>query len=247
MNGNVPGSSTRQMASERHLIRQKLAILAFIALTSVVLGTYSLPLAIGVPLALAGLWAVNHYFLGWMDLAHRREKQALSGAEAEAEVGAILNRLPGNCQVFHDVQSARGNIDHLVVRQDGAIFVIETKSHRGNVSIERCELRRDHRPFEKNLIGQSLDNVTWVKKFMLEHLGFEPRWIHCAIVFTRAHVPLRCSLSHVHIIRPAYLERWLTGQPGDAMVARELWPAMDSMRGWLGGRQTGHPEAPRDV
>jgi hypothetical protein len=222
------------MARQRHTYRQILGVLGLIALAEVALAFYSLPVAVGFPLALAGLWAVNHYFIGWMDFVQRREQQAIRGAEAEEAVGTILNRLPGDYQAFHDVQARHGNIDHLVFRKDGAIFVLETKSHRGNVTIEHCELRRDHRLFEKNFVGQTLENVSWLKSSIMERLGFEPRWIHSAIVFTQAHVPLHCSLSHVHILRPGYLERWLANQPGDAHAARELWPAMSSLQQWFG-------------
>jgi hypothetical protein len=235
MNGNAPGTSARQLAGQRYTYRQMLAIFGFIALASTLLGYVWLPLAIGFPLALAGLWALNHYFLGWMDFVHRREQQVVRGAEAEETVGAILNRLPGDCQVFHDVPAARGNIDHLLFRNDGAIFVIETKSHRGDVTVEHCELQRDHRSFEKDFIHQTLDNAAWVRKSIADHLGFEPRWVHGAIVFTKAHVPLHCQLSHVHILRPGYLERWLAKQPGDSEAAQKIESQIPLLKQIFGG------------
>jgi hypothetical protein len=234
MNGTAPGNSTRQLARQRHTHLQTLAILGLIALAAILLAYHSVSMAIGFPLALAGFWAVNHYVVGRINIVQRREQQAVRGAEAEEMVGAILNRLPPGHQVFHDVPAPHGNIDHLVFRRDGAVFVIETKSHRGDVTLDHCELRRDHRPFEKDFIRQTLENVSWLKKFIATHLGFEPRWIHAAIVFTRAHVPSRCQLSRVNILRPVYLERWLNKQPGDAEAALKLWPRRASLEEFLG-------------
>ena len=230
MNGNAPGSSTRQLAHQRHTHRQILAVLGLVALAAIALAYYSLPVAIGFLFALAGLWAVNHYFISSMDFVHRRERDGSRAAEAEETVGAILNHLPAGHQVFHDVPVARGNIDHLVLRRDGAVFVIETKSHRGDVTLEHCELRHDRRPFEKDFIRQTLDDVSWLKKSIADRLGFEPRWIHAAIVFTHAHVPRHCQLSRVHILRPDYLERWLASQPGDSDAALKLWPQMPLLK-----------------
>jgi len=135
--------------------------------------------------------------------------------------------------VLHDVPKEFGNIDHLVFRADGAIFVIETKSHHGKVTVQNGELRRDDRPFEKNFVKQTLDNTSWVKAFIAGRFGFEPSWIHAAIVFTNAHVPSHCRLVNVAVIRPSYLERWMAKQPGNAQAAQKLWPQMDKVEAQL--------------
>jgi hypothetical protein len=95
-----------------------------------------------------------------------REQQAIRGAKAEEAVGAILNRLPGNHRVLHDVPKQFGNIDHLVFREDGAIFLIESKSHHGEVTVRNDELRRDGRSFERDLVSQTLSGVSVAEEIL---------------------------------------------------------------------------------
>jgi hypothetical protein len=224
MDGNLPGTSTWRMAEERRLIRRLLGIRSLIALAAILLAYYSLPMAIGLPLALVGLWYVNNHVLGRMDFLIQREQHAVKGAKAEEAVGAILDRLPHDYRTLHDVDPGAGNFDHVVFRNDGAVFLIETKSHSGKITIRNGQLLRDGRPLEKNFIHQTLDNVTRLKQVIAHQYGFTPSWIHAAIVFTNARVPLHCELSGVAIIRPIYLERWMGKQPGDMPTAQKLWP-----------------------
>lgn len=50
------------------------------------------------------------------------------GADGETAVGQMLERLrPYGYEVFHDIDSGKGNIDHVVVGR-GGVFAIETKT-----------------------------------------------------------------------------------------------------------------------
>jgi hypothetical protein len=63
------------------------------------------------------------------------------GARGEESVGAILDELrSGGWYVIHDLALGRGNIDHVLVGP-GGVFAVETKSHRGRISLastRRC-------------------------------------------------------------------------------------------------------------
>jgi hypothetical protein len=51
------------------------------------------------------------------------------GATAEEYVGALLEQLvPEGWRVLHDVNTGRGNVDHVVLGP-GGVFTVETKSH----------------------------------------------------------------------------------------------------------------------
>ena len=70
-----------------------------------------------------------------------RFERWLQGARGEESVGALLDALAGEGWLtIHDVSLGRGNVDHIVVGQ-GGIFTIETKSHRGRISVDRLDSR----------------------------------------------------------------------------------------------------------
>jgi len=95
-------------------------------------------------------------------------------AQAEARVRQALEELPmDRFIVMNDVHIRYGNIDHLVIRDDGAVFIIETKSHRGMISFDGKQLLLNSKPFRNNPICQINRNIRWLKKF----IGLDRRWL----------------------------------------------------------------------
>jgi hypothetical protein len=61
------------------------------------------------------------------------------GVQAEEHVGEILDGLSeSGWRVIHDLDTGRGNIDHVVVGP-GGVFTIETKSHGGHIDVDRID------------------------------------------------------------------------------------------------------------
>jgi len=172
-------------------------------------------------LALGFAWLVGEAVVVAIDRFREREKRAIQGAEGEEAVGAILDRLP-NIQVQHDVKIPYGNIDHLVHRKDGAVFVLETKSHRGGkIEARNGQLLRDGKLLQKDSVAQVQRNVAHVKDDLRARYGLTP-WIHAAVVFTNAFVEPHCEVGHVEVINISYLERWMAKKPGQPELARRL-------------------------
>jgi hypothetical protein len=78
----------------------------------------------------------------WLDLrtipAMERWRR---GASGEEHVGRILDGLARDGWLaIHDVNTGRGNIDHVLVGPGGTLTV-ETKSHRGRVAVEHLDER----------------------------------------------------------------------------------------------------------
>jgi hypothetical protein len=78
-------------------------------------------------------------------LVHRRTVPVVErwgrGAAAEEEVGAILDGLrERGWRALHDVDSGRGNIDHVLIGPAG-VLTVETKSHRGRLKVDRLHER----------------------------------------------------------------------------------------------------------
>ena len=87
--------------------------------------------------------------------------------------------------VMNDVRIKYGNIDHLVIRDDGAIFIIETKSHRGTVTFDGKRLLHNGKPFKKNPICQMNRNIRWFREWSLRMTG-KSIWFTAILVFPEA-------------------------------------------------------------
>ena len=174
-----------------------------------------------------------------MDKLFWRERRAHRGALAEEKIGALLDGLAKNYAVQHDVNTGRGNIDHLLFRRDGAVFLIETKSHSGWITRQDDELRRNGQTLEKDFVQQTLDDVAWLKKTLKTRTGFEP-WIHAAIVFTDAHVEKRLKLKNVDVFNARYLIGWLDRAHGNPRASVFLWPQVESLKNDLASSDSIH-------
>jgi hypothetical protein len=236
---NLAGRSARQLG-ERWRTRRKIIGLAAIGLIFIVsvlsvlyfLGHRTSMFQTGGLLLLSVSFlimkAAERFAGPEMDKLFRRERRARRGALAEEKIGTLLDELVGNYVVQHDVRTGYGNIDHLVFRGDGAIFLIETKSHSGWITRHDEDLRRNGQSLEKDFIRQTLDNVSWLKKTLKARAGFEP-WIHAAVVFTDAHVEKHLRLKHVDVFNARYLTRWLERAQGNPRASVFLWPQVKSL------------------
>jgi hypothetical protein len=174
-----------------------------------------------------------------MDKLFRREPHAHRGAVADEKIGALLDGLAENYAVRHNVNTGRGNINHLVFRRDGAVFLIVTKSHSGWITRHDNQLRRNGRPLDNDLIQQTLDNLSWLKKFLKARAGFEP-WIHVAIVFTDAHVEKHLKLKNVDVFSASHLTRWLERARGNPRASVFLWPRVENLKNELAAPDSIH-------
>jgi len=237
---NLAGRSARQLA-ERWQTRRKIIGLAAIGLIFIVsvltvlyfLGNRTSMFQTGGLLLLSVSFlimkAVERFAGPEMDKLFRRERRAQRGALAEEKIGTLLDGLAENYAVQHDVSTGHGNIDHLVFRRDGAVFLIETKSHSGWITRQDDELRRNGQSLEKDFIQQTVANVAWLKKNLKARAGFEP-WIHAAIVFTSAHVEKNLKLKNIDVFNARYLSRWLERAQGNPRASVFLWPQVASLK-----------------
>jgi hypothetical protein len=223
------GKSTRDMALRRYLIRVTLVVLGLGVLFYLGHLGFSTKNVLHLLLILGALVCLDRILIPVLDRLITHEGRATRGAEGEEEVGAVLDRLGTSCVVLHDLDTGRGNIDHLVFRQDGAVFLIETKSHRGTVSEEGGELRLNGGHFEKDLLKQTHGNVFWLRNFLEPRLSLQP-WITAAMVFPSAFVTVRRTLRGVDVINAGFLEKWMARARGNPQVAKKLWPQIGQLK-----------------
>lgn len=228
---NVAGSGARAMARERRSIRRWLGFSSLLSLALLLcanlmnLQTRSVWIVL---MCIAGLVLIGRGIVPILDLFQKRENDADRGAEAEEAVAAILDRLPDNYMVLHDVPSAYGNIDHVVLRKDGAIFVIETKSTAGSVSQRHGKLLVNGRACEKDFVNQTLRNTFWVRDLIASEVGAMP-WVSAALIFTRARVAV-CEMKNVRVMNACSLGQWMARTPAKPEVARRAAPKWEKLR-----------------
>jgi hypothetical protein len=110
--------------------------------------------------------------------------------KAEQEVRHVLANLEERqYAVFHGLYRGYGDIDHVVIGPTGA-FVIETKSTRGDVSLDTSgRLTIDHgdQP-RKNYRKQATQEAWQVKNYLAEH-GIEAIFVQPLLALPFANVP----------------------------------------------------------
>jgi hypothetical protein len=112
----------------------------------------------------------------------------IRGIDGEKDVGQLLDGLQADgWHTLHNVQTGRGDIDHIVVGP-GGILTIETKSRRGRVRVASI-------------------NPAWLKqayaqKKFIERL-IDVRGVNCLLVFSAAYLDQAVSRQRGVIVLPA--------------------------------------------
>jgi hypothetical protein len=176
-------------------------------------------------------WASDRA-LSSMETLHKREKDALHGAKAEEDVAALLESFCRTGHVLmHDVESAYGNIDHIVLTQSGNIFLIETKGHGGKASLEGQVILVNGRPAEKDFIKQTLSNTYWLKS-RLDQITGQDVWINSLIVFANAFVAKPYRAKGITIINKRFLIETLEQMDRKSKTSK-LWLHADEIKASL--------------
>jgi Holliday junction resolvase-like predicted endonuclease len=101
--------------------------------------------------------------------------------------------------VAHNITFKYGNIDHLVIRDDGRIFLIETKAYRGNVTTDGRNVLVNGRRPTRNPICQMQRTIRFLKRHEVED-GRRSMWITAIIIAPFARDCGVRMVGGVHII-----------------------------------------------
>lgn len=143
-----------------------------------------------------------------------------SWATAEREVGELLTQLLfDGCLVLNDVPFPYGNLDHVVIRPDRTLFLIETKSHRGKVSWNGKHLLINGRPFSRNPLCQINRSIRWVRRMAKQLCGVNP-WIVAVLVFPNADVLIRRSVKRVNVMGADNLLEFIRSYPIKSQIKK---------------------------
>ncbi|NCD42113.1 MAG: NERD domain-containing protein [Bacteroidia bacterium] len=142
----------------------------------------------------------------------KRITDADTGAKAEQAVAEALLELPDEYYVFHDLEFAGFNIDHVVLGPNG-IFLVETKSQKGNITQENDVLLRNGRKFFKDFLKQC-----WRQAYSLQdHLGafeLQGQTIKPILCFARGFVEIRGPVRGLAVLNVGYLRPYILSQRG---------------------------------
>ena len=234
------GRSTRDMADRRYRSRvQFLLLAAGVALVLLLVANNADALGVGGAGFLV-LIILARIILNWADARagrmQKEERRAVRGAKAEERIGLILEVLGDDYLVLHDVESSYGNIDHIVIRRDGSVFLLETKSHGGRVSVAGGRLLVNGNEPEKYFIGQTLRNTYWLKECIRVVIHGEV-WITPVIVFTNSFVERTSPIKGVATTNKRYLLDLLQ-RPSGRAANPAVWEGRGRIQDRLYGRDT---------
>jgi nuclease-like protein len=131
------------------------------------------------------------------------------GRLGEKSVRQLLQKLPDDYSVFCDVRLGdhKGNLDFVVVGP-GGVFILEVKSHGGEIGYNGYALTVNGHTFaDKNFFNQ-IHGQTWALKNYLDEHGAGGIYIHSALVFSHPHARTHFGYNltnHIYIIQKDFL------------------------------------------
>ena len=134
------------------------------------------------------IWLVPRLTFRRMDELEKERESMRKGAAGEKSVAHTLSKLPDEFRVVNDVQTPKGNLDHVVIGPTG-VFVIETKNCRGKIGAdEKGELSLNGMPATTANVKKFVSTVMATKeRVQVLAPGVDP-FFQAVMVFTSAWV-----------------------------------------------------------
>ena len=230
---NEAGKSTREMAKKRRQTTNKILIAVLIIgliLTLILAKSKALGLGgLGMLALMIIISALPDIIDRPIDRRIKTERRAGRGARAEEVIGELLENLGEDFFVMHDVDNPNGNIDHIVIKKSGGVFLLETKAHGGRVEIMDDQLLVNGKAPEKDFVRQTLRNTYWLRDEVEAATGIKTRIIP-VIVFTNAFVRPGKPVKGITVINKKYLEKFLEQPRGTVQAFEKVWESRGRLR-----------------
>lgn len=201
-----PEQSHVSKGSARHLelfLRVGLPLVFLLILTASGLYTFlNTSYAISALFAVVFVAAVIRFEELGLTIAHYTLPSE-TNARAEQIASRALSLLPNDYHVFHDLNFRNVHIDHVVVGPNG-IFLINTKSQLGKVTLAGESLRFNGWPFLRNMLSHCWGQTLTFNKHM-EIVPAEGMEITPIICFSRAAVDILRPVRGVYITQASTL------------------------------------------
>jgi len=130
----------------------------------------------------------------------------IQGAEGEEHVGRILDGLTKDGWLaIHDVDTGRGNIDHILIGPAG-VLTVETKSHGGRVRVDHVDERMLRQAYAQS-----------------KHLSrLIDRPVSPLLVFSRAYLDRPVSRQRGVVVLPARMLRGHLARRKDVLAPADV-------------------------
>ena len=184
----ILGEPARYLSAEhtkklRYMFLFFLFILLFGWITGYVVGSGNLYWLLSWPILLIAYW------IAYKEIKEL-DKQRLDlrkGAVGEAIVSYILESFPDDFRVIHDLSTAHGNLDHVVIGPTG-VFAVDAKNWRGVITADgNDEILLNGKPTDKPAVKNFMRNIMCVKE-KVKTLSNLETYFHGLLVFTSARV-----------------------------------------------------------
>ncbi|MFA5031010.1 MAG: nuclease-related domain-containing protein [Patescibacteria group bacterium] len=119
------------------------------------------------------------------------------GRKGEGAIWYELQKLNNQYHVYQDavIKGNQWNIDFIVLGPKG-LFVVEVKSHTGNITYANNTLLLNGKPFEKDFLSQIKKQETGLSKFLKSQLGKDIK-IQPVIVFSHKWATMHFGMNPV--------------------------------------------------
>lgn len=211
------------------------AIGAVIVITILLSNSSSLPIGgTGLLILLIALRVIPDLFDNYSRKKGKTIRRADRGADAEEDIGKLLEQLGDDFVVLHDIESPYGNIDHVVISQKSGITLLETKSHRGKVTTTESNILVNGKKPEKDFVAQALKNSYWLRDETERVLQIKP-WITPVVVFTNGFVEPGRPVKGVRAMNKKFLLQMLQTGRADSANAAIIWTNREKLADDLTG------------
>ncbi len=176
-----------------------------------------LVLGIGVVLLIATVLVL------WNRWRHKApvDKSWSVGAEGELKTAAVLNALPDDYFVFHDVimGNSSANIDHVVIGPTG-VFVLDSKNWARTIEKDRWgRWSYNSRPVART-IKSTMAETMWVVDALDPEVKRWGIYVHAAWVMTKTEQHFD-RMELIDLVNLRSLQGYLTGRP-DILNKRQV-------------------------
>lgn len=196
--------------------RRPLAVLFSILIVSTIVGVWSRDLIPWTAGLLAG--ACMTMWMVFRETPPRYVEKWRDGAEGEREAEKALRSLErAGWLVFHDVQKAYGNYDHIVVGPTGA-YLLESKNFQGIVNIRNGipRLTRRHDPSQVEVFDRIKPAALGSARGLSQGIGRltgKSLWVQAVVVFWSEFPEGFVKNGKCVFIEGSRLSEWLQSQP----------------------------------
>jgi hypothetical protein len=166
------------------------------------------------------------------------------GAVGEWEVEAELQRLSDKFFVFHNLNTVRGNFDHIIVGPTG-LFVLETKNWIGLVAADAAgELTLNGQGLEQPYVKKFVRRVMLLREQIGTLLKSNELFIRGMMVFPSAHVDAPYETTqHAHCVRLEQLHDYIEHPVYSRKLSEDEIHRLVSVLSGIAGTSKGVPQA----